>query len=329
MVPYVKTNGLGECDKVIIFLMLFFFIASYSLFSLLLSSVKTGESITRGRIEELALDATGFGYEGASKRKKKSDIKLNLNFIRISKRLAEDINVSGINISGEEFIFLWILITVVPSFLYFNISQSMLKTVFVIFLLALIPPIYIRILISRKRIEFEKQLGGFLQVLSNGIRSGFSFQQAISNLSQDMPDPLGEEFRTASREIILGVDVETSFSKIAYRMDSEDMDILTAAIVIQQQVGGNLASILDTISETIRDRLNMRALVRTLTAQGRISGMIIGLIPIGLLFIITFINPEYSDIFFTTTYGKMLLLLSAILEGIGFAVIRKIIDIKY
>ncbi len=324
----VKTNGLEGCDRVILLLILSFLIATYSLFYLLLRSIKTGRGITRERIEEIAVDGTGFG-DTLIKKEKKPEKKLNLSFIHVSERLGEDIDIAGLNVTGEEFIFLWILVVVVPAFLFYSITQSMVRTMFIILILVAAPPMYVRILIGKKRKKFEEQLGDFLQVLANGIRSGFSFQQALNNLSKDMPDPLGAEFRSANREIRLGVDIETAFSKVAYRMDNEDMDILTAAIVIQRQVGGNLAVILDTISGTIRDRINMRALVRTLTAQGRMSGIIIGAIPVGLLIIISFMNPEYTDIFFTTTYGRVLLIIAAILEGIGFLVIRKIIDIKY
>ncbi|NMA03851.1 MAG: type II secretion protein F [Clostridiales bacterium] len=308
--------------------MVFFFISTYGLITLLLDSVKTGKRITSERIEEIIKGDVGFKVPDL-KKSKRGKKKLNLNFIYISKNLAEDIDIAGLDIRGEEFIFLWILVAVVPAFLVYSITESMIKTTLCIAIFAAIPPIYLRLKISRKRVEFEKQLEGSLQVLANGVRSGFSFQQALNNLSKDMPDPLGAEFRAANHEIRLGIDVETAFSKIARRMDSEDIEILTAAIVIQQQVGGSLSTILDSISGTIRDRLNMKALIRTLTAQGRISGLIIGVIPIGLLAIISVVNPEYTEIFFNTTYGHVLLAVAIVLESIGFLVIRKIIDIKF
>ncbi|HZK57083.1 MAG TPA: type II secretion system F family protein [Clostridia bacterium] len=313
---------------IFILLMVFFFISVYSLITLLLDSVKTGKRITSERIEEIIKGDVGFKIPDL-KKNKRGKKKLNLNYIYISKNLAEDIDIAGLDIRGEEFIFIWILVAVVPAFLVYSITESMIKTILCIAIFAAIPPIYLRLKISRKRVEFEKQLEGSLQVLANGVRSGFSFQQALNNLSKDMPDPLGAEFRAANREIRLGIDVETAFSKIAQRMDSEDIEILTAAIIIQQQVGGSLSTILDSISGTIRDRLNMKALVRTLTAQGRISGLIIGVIPIGLLGIISVVNPEYTEIFFNTTYGHILLAIAIVLESIGFLVIRKIIDIKF
>lgn len=314
--------------SIFILLITFFFISVYGLITLLLDSIKTGERRTRERIDEIAKGGIELKTPDL-KKSKRNGKKLNLNFVYVSKNFAEDINIAGLNIRGEEFVFIWILVAVIPAFLVYSITGSLIKSIFCIAIFAAIPPIYLRLKISRKRVEFEKQLEGSLQVLANGVRSGFSFQQALNNLSKDMPDPLGAEFRAANREVRLGIDVETAFSKIAQRMDSEDVRILTAAIVIQQQVGGSLSTILDAISGTIRDRLNMKALVRTLTAQGRISGLIIGIIPIGLLGIISIVNPGYTEIFFTTTYGHILLAIAVTLEGIGFLVIRKIIDIKF
>lgn len=308
--------------------MLSFFTAIYLSVSLLLDFLRAESNLIENRMIEIRENDSDFGRESSSLQGKEKR-ELNLSFIHVSKRLEEELDISGLNIKGEEFIFLWILIAVVPAFLFFGISGSFLKTFFVVVLMAIAPPVYVKILIARKRLAFEEQLGDSLQLLSNGIRSGFSFQQALGNLSEDMPDPLGSEFRAANREILLGVDIETAFTKIARRMNSDDMDILTAAIVIQRQVGGNLAYILDNISGTIRERLKIRALIRTLTAQGRISGLIIGVIPVGLLVIITLMNPEYTAVLFETTYGHLMLGVAAFLEIIGFLVIRKIIDIEY
>lgn len=107
------------------------------------------------------------------------------------------------------------------------------------------------------------------------------------------------------------------------------MELLNTAVIIQRQVGGNLAEIIDNISETIRDRLAIKRKIKTLTAQGRISGKLIGALPLFLLGVVSMINPTYMQPFFTTTFGYVMMAICAILEGIGFFVIQKLVNIKY
>ncbi|WP_273701819.1 type II secretion system F family protein [Tepidanaerobacter acetatoxydans] len=274
---------------------------------------------------------TEIGANIARERQNKQWVKKKpkLFNIYISQNLQNDMSLSGIKMRPEEFVLTWIFLAVVPAVLLYTITESVIRSLALILIGAIVPPLYLKMSINKKQIQFEKQLGDALQILANGLRAGFSLTQAIESLAKDMPDPLGSEFQTASRELLLGMDIETVLSKIADRMKSEDMRLLTAAVVIQLQVGGNLAEILDNISQTIRDRLAIKRSVRTLTAQGRISGQIVGIIPIALLLIISIISPDYTSIFFTTAYGHIMIFISLIMESLGFLAIYKIVDIKY
>lgn len=280
--------------------------------------------LTQERLNEIR---SGTSKEQKYGQKVKS--KPKLNYIYISESLKNDISMTGIKMRPEEFVLIWVFLAIAPAFMFYTVTESVVRSIASVLIGAAAPPFYLKYAIKKRQVRFEKQLGDSLQVLANGLRAGFSFPQAIENLSKDMPDPLGSEFRTASRELLLGVDIETVLSKIAGRMRSEDMRLLTAAVVIQQQVGGNLAEILDTISQTIRDRLAIKRSVRTLTAQGRISGQIVGSIPVAMLLIISIISPDYTSIFFTTSYGQVMLVISLVMECIGFLVIHKIVDIKF
>ncbi|WHH57941.1 type II secretion system F family protein [Petroclostridium sp. X23] len=229
----------------------------------------------------------------------------------------------------EEFVLLWILIIFGPAALSFTVSPSLLRAIVLILVGTFAMPLYLKMAINKRRILFERQLGDALMVISNGLRAGFSFPQALDNVTKDLADPIGSEFRSVGRELQLGGDIEIALTKVAVRMNSGDMKLLTTSVVVQQQVGGNLAEILDTISQTIRERLSIKRSVKTLTAQGRISGQIIGFLPIALLMILSVLNPAYVQPFFTTTYGHMMLVISIVMECIGFFVIHKIVDIKF
>ncbi len=252
-----------------------------------------------------------------------------LRFLYISQSMKKDILLSGIKMRPEEFVLVWILIVFGPAAVSITVSPSLLRVIVLTLAGAFSMPVYLKIAINKRRTLFERQLGDALMVISNGLRAGFSFPQALDNVAKDLADPIGSELQSVSRELQLGGDIETALSKVATRMSSYDVKLLATSVAVQQQVGGNLAVILDTISQTIRERLSIKRSVKTLTAQGRISGLIIGLLPIALLAILSVLNPAYVQPFFTTTYGHIMLFISTIMECIGFLVIRKIVNLKF
>ncbi|WP_349773182.1 type II secretion system F family protein [Lacrimispora xylanisolvens] len=151
----------------------------------------------------------------------------------------------------------------------------------------------------------------------------------MENVSGDLADPIGGELNTIVRELKLGAELEQSFLIVADRMKSDDLKLLTTAVIIQQRVGGNLAEILDIISQTIRDRLTIKRTIKTLTAQGRITGQVIGALPVLLLLALSFANPQYISPLFSSLPGRFLLILGGGMEILGFLIINKIVDIKF
>jgi len=139
---------------------------------------------------------------------------------------------------------------------------------------------------------------------------------------------MGEEMGRVVREVNLGLGMEEALSNLVRRIKSDDLDLMVTAIGVQQQVGGNLAEILDTIAFTIRERVRIKGEIRTLTAQGRYSGYLVAFLPIGIAVTLNFINPEFMQPLFTETIGRILLATGAIMMFIGFTAIRKITDIK-
>lgn len=191
-----------------------------------------------------------------------------------------------------------------------------------------LPLVVLRIIIERRVKAFNNQLGDCLVLIANSLRTGYSFMQAIQMVSKEMLPPISVEFARTLREMNLGVTTEEALNNLAKRIDSDDLDLVLTAVMIQRQIGGNLAEILDNIAGTIRERMKIKGEIKTLTAQGRMSGIIVGLLPIGLGLVIYAINPEYIRVLFSTTVGLLLLGGAAVSQLFGILVIRKIVNIE-
>ena len=175
---------------------------------------------------------------------------------------------------------------------------------------------------------FNKQLPDTITLISNSLRAGSSFLQSIELVSRETRAPMGEEMGRVVREVNLGLGMEEALHNMVRRINSEDLDLMVTAISIQQQVGGNLAEILDTIAFTIRERVRIKGEVNTLTAQGRYSGYLVAFLPIAIAFMINLISPSFMEPLFKQTIGQILLVTGGIMMAIGFFAIRKITDIK-
>jgi len=176
--------------------------------------------------------------------------------------------------------------------------------------------------------SFNKQLPDTITLLSNSLRAGSSFLQSIELVSREGGPPMSEEMGRVVREVNLGLGMEEALHNLVRRIKSDDLDLMVTAIGIQQQVGGNLAEILDTIAFTIRERVRIKGEINTLTAQGRVSGYLVAFLPIGLGAALNAINPAFMEPLFTQTIGRILIGVGAVMMTIGFLAIRKITDIK-
>ena len=175
---------------------------------------------------------------------------------------------------------------------------------------------------------FTDQLQDTLSMVANALRVGFSFMQAFELISREMDAPMGREVQLVVNEVNLGNTLESALDNMQRRVASPDFELVVTAVLIQRQVGGDLASILDTISETIAERVRMRREVMTLTAQGRASGWVLVIIPFALSGVIYVISPGYLDPLLTTEIGHVFIAGAVLLELIGIVVIRRIVDIK-
>jgi len=196
----------------------------------------------------------------------------------------------------------------------------------------------LKIMRGRRINKFVTQLAEFLVLITNSLRSGQTFLQGVEIASKESPNPIGMEFRLLLKETNLGVPVETAFGNMLLRVPSEDLKIVMSAFSIQRNVGGNLADIMDQVAAMIRQRIQIQGQIRVLTTQGKLSGLIVGLLPFVLGAILSGISYDYMKNLWTPWWenpnplmrymGPMLLVGGIILELLGSLVIYKICDIE-
>lgn len=182
--------------------------------------------------------------------------------------------------------------------------------------------------ITKRLNNFQRQLADCLSLVANSLRAGFSFLQTMEIISREMEPPMSTEFERVMRDTSLGKSLDEALHDMDERVGSADFSLVVTAVLIQQQVGGNLATILDTIRSTITERIRIRREVNTLTAQGKMSGIVLACIPVALALFFYISSPEYLTPLLTTDIGKIAIIGTVFLVIVGFIIIRKIVDIK-
>lgn len=236
---------------------------------------------------------------------------------------------AGLPLRGGEFIVLCGGSAILLAILLFLISGGKLLAALIGAAVGvLIPFLLVGIKTAKRMKAFNGQLGDALILIANSLRTGYSFMQAADMVAQEMRPPISTEFSRTVKEMNLGITMENSLENLAKRIDSDDLDLVLTAVLIQRQVGGNLSEVLDNIAKTIRERVRIRGEIRTLTAQGRISGVIVSLLPLGLGLVIYAMNPEYIRLLFVHPAGKLMLGVAVVGQMIGIMIIRRIVNIE-
>ena len=268
-----------------------------------------------------------------TRKTRKNGNKDNKNILSLKgkalKALSTELSLAGVKLRAEEFISIWAICAFMPAGIAILFRADRLVAFAFVILGTALPYWFVKRSKAKRLSLFEQQLSDALMIIGNCLRTGLSFQQAIASIATDMPEPISKEFGRVSKEIGLGVTLESSLENMVSRIESKDFMLIVAAVLIQRQVGGNLSEILDGISDTIRERIKIKSSIKVLTATGRTSGMIIGLLPIFLMLILMLINPPYIRTFFESRLGITLLCTAAGLELIGFLAVKKVISIKF
>lgn len=247
---------------------------------------------------------------------------------RLARFLEQKLIQAGWPLKGSEFLVVCCMAALLLFFVLLFLSAKILLAVMGVVTGGLLPVLILKIKIAKRTKAFNEQLGDSLILIANSLRTGYSFMQALEMVAKEMTQPISVEFGRTLREMNLGVVTEEALQNLAKRVNSDDLELVITAVLIQRQIGGNLAEILDNIAGTIRERVKIKGEIKTMTAQGRISGLIIGIMPLGLGLMIYSINPEYIKILFTAPVGKIMLIGAACSECLGILLIRKIVNIE-
>lgn len=192
-----------------------------------------------------------------------------------------------------------------------------------------VPGIALSFAIEKKKSVFEGQIPTALSLIRNSVEAGFSFLQAMEVVATEMEAPISEEFSRVLHEASVGKDLEEALVNMQNRVLSDEIRLVVIAVLIQREVGGNLVQVIDVILATVKDRIQIKGEIRSATAQGRISALIICLIPFILAGVMYMINPEYMSPLFTTIIGQIMIGFAVALIGFGAFLISKIIKIDF
>jgi len=176
--------------------------------------------------------------------------------------------------------------------------------------------------------KLNSQLPEALSIVSNALKAGFGLLQALDNAADQLSHPISTEFGRTIHEMNVGSSAEEALLNLSERAGSYDLDIVVTAILVQRTVGGNLGEILDNVADTMRERIRIRGEIQTLTAQQKLTGLVIGFLPIGVGFLFQLMSPGYIEPLFTTLIGRFMIGLAVVLEVVGVMVIQRILNIE-
>ncbi|MBN1298332.1 MAG: type II secretion system F family protein [Actinobacteria bacterium] len=246
-----------------------------------------------------------------------------------SELFEQKLKKAGLSISGSKFVFIHLASVAVFTLAVFLITRNILVTFCVVILIIFMPFLFINFKIGQKLKKFNEQLPDTLQLIEGALKAGYSLNQSLSMVVKETKPPISEEFTITLNEIRMGLDEKTALENMAKRINSELFDWVVLAVNIQREVGGNLAEIMDIISNTIREKERILRQIKSLTAEGKLSAYVLIGLPIVLGIALSILNREYINVLFTTKIGFLMLFLAALLMLGGVVWIMRIIKIDY
>jgi tight adherence protein B len=246
--------------------------------------------------------------------------------------VAEQLLRADLKLRTSEFFLIQIgstLLLALVAIVRFGFSLGSVPEIFIAAVIGyIIPGRYVKYRVARRLRAFNNQLGDTLTLLSNAIKAGYSFAQAIDTVAKNAVPPISDEFGRAVREMNLGGSPDEALQNITKRVESPDFDLVATAYSIHRTVGGNLAEILDNIAYTIRERVRIKGEIATLTAQARASGTLITFLPIVLAVFMYFVTPTYFRPMFENFIGWILIAIGVFMIFIGNLIIRRVVAIE-
>lgn len=246
----------------------------------------------------------------------------------LGSNMATQLARADLKITVAEFMAVTVLLVVVAGAVVFFLRRGdILATAGACLLAFFAPRTYVGMLRGRRLKAFNNQLSDSINLLVNSLRAGYSVMQAMEAIAEEMGPPISVEFGRVVQEVQFGITLEQALAHMLRRITSEDLDMLVTAINVQREVGGNLAEVLDSISHTIRERVRIKGDMQSLTAQSRISGYMVSVIPVALAGFMYLINPEFISLLFTHICGYIMLGAAFLGIILGFVIINKMMQI--
>lgn len=245
-----------------------------------------------------------------------------------AEKMALDVARAGVPLRVAEYIFIRWLCAMLLASLLMAMGQMWIVALVIGVIGSFLPKFYLKYLRQRRVKKFMSQLLDAITLIANSLRSGYAFAQGIELVTKEMPAPIAEEFHQVLVEMNLGSSAEEALNNLVKRVPSYDLDLMTTAVVIQRQVGGNLAEVLENIAHTIRERIRILGEVRSRTAQARFSGYVIGLLPVFMMGAISLLSPGYMKDMFASPIGILMLVGAFTMEFFGFMVMKRLVAIE-
>jgi tight adherence protein B len=246
----------------------------------------------------------------------------------IGKGIADNLVQADVKLTVTEYVLIVVGVTLLGGLAGFAISRHPISALVAGIIAFFVPGMFVSWRRIKRRRDFGKQLADAVTQIAGSLRAGYSLVQSLDTVAKQLAPPAGDEFVRVVREVQLGQTLTVALAHLMERIKSDDLAMIVSAINIHQQVGGNLAGILETVGETIRERVRIKQEISVLTAQQRISGYVLAGLPIALAALLLIINPSYETRLFAPGPTLCIPTASGILMVIGFFIIRNIVDIE-
>ena len=246
----------------------------------------------------------------------------------LTRNLDRNLDRAGLDIAVSLFVMITAGLATVCAALVLWRTGSVLLALPAAALCVLFARLYLDVKAARRVDKFTEQFPDALTMIARSLRAGHSFTTAVQLVGQEFPSPVGELFKTAYDQQLLGLRITDGLTNLNERIDSLDLRFFTTVVGINAETGGNLSDVLDKLSTTIRERLRIRRQVQVYTAQGRMSGYVLGALPVVAFIAFNILNPEYESVLIKEPMGIYVLAAAAGMQLLGLLVIRNIIKIK-
>ncbi|MBQ8980529.1 MAG: type II secretion system F family protein [Eubacterium sp.] len=320
----------------IIVLSITFALLVFALTFIITSAISADKNAAEKRLEELNktegdgdVNVALVKNESKTRRNRKERQRQHSRFDeKVGNAIYKQLQSADIKMRPEEFLIVWILLAFVPGALVVVFTGNVILTLILIVIGALLPVIYVRQKKKSRVKKFEEQLCDALMICCSCLRSGLSFNQAMETIAKDMDAPISTEFSTVVKEVNMGYSMDEALENLGDRIKSKYVDLMVSAVLVQRQTGGNLSHILENISDTIRERMKLKRQLKTSVSSGKMSGIIVGAMPIIILGLFTLISFDFVAVLYTEPRGNILLAIAAGLEGMAFMFVKKITTVK-